>query len=455
MRVLQVGSRLAYGLVAGFLLCIIWCSEVNAQYRSGYSELADSERTSKFKSHISFLSSDRLEGRGAGSVGEKDAADYVRGVMEEYGLEILSGDEGDLFGIRMESGDTLTSRNVVGCIQGYDRDYCGKYIVVGARLDNLGKITVNVDGEPSLKYYNGANGNASGLAMMLELARLVSTNKVLFRRSVLFVAFGASTHASAGSWYFLNRSFKDSADIEAMINLDMLGTGNSGFYAYTSSNPDMNMILSQVGAELQPIVPKLTSEEPYMSDHRSFYAKEIPSVMFTTGRYPEHNTFRDKEEIIEYGPMERILEYLYNYTRFIANVQNPPLFTQDKSLNITDGKTYTYDECDKRPTFMGSADPKIFLLKWVYQYLKYPHKAVEQGIQGRVVVGFTVNPDGKVSDVYVARGADPLLDEEAVKVVAASPKWKAGTVKGKKVPVTMTVAVDFMLQKKGKFGIKK
>ena len=70
-------------------------------------------------------------------------------------------------------------------------------------------MTVTVDGKPVEKVYCGANGNASGLAVLLVLARMGQTNSIMFRRSVLFVAFGASSESFAGSWYFLNRSFSD------------------------------------------------------------------------------------------------------------------------------------------------------------------------------------------------------------------------------------------------------
>lgn len=426
-----------------------------AQDASVYSELNDSEVMKTLKSHVSYLASDALAGRGAGTAGEKAAADYVKGKFEEYGVDLLSGSDGDMFGIAQTAGDTLTSRNVVGFVQGYDRSMYDRYIVVGARLDNLGTNTVMVDGIPEEQVFAGANGNASGLSVMMELARMVSSSAIMFRRSVIFIAFGSSQQSFAGAWYFLNRSFGDSGKIDAMIDLDMLGTGSSGFYAYTASNADMNMILSQVSEELQPVLPSLTSEEPYPSDYRAFYSKEIPSVMFTTGRYPEHDTVKDVEGIVEYGPMELELEYIYNFTRYISNLENPPLFRPDKLLPKSNDKLYDYADCDKRPLFMGSSDPKAFLLKWVYQYLKYPKAAVANGIQGRVIVEFTVTKDGSVTDVRVARSADPLLDDEAVRVVKASPKWKPGQVKGVKVNTAMTVAVDFRLSKKSKFGIKK
>lgn len=451
VKIAIMKRRLFFCVLAMFSLC--W--NVSAQYIGGYADLDDSDVTKSFKSHISYLASDSLGGRKAGSEGERSAAEYVRDMFKEYGVDILSGDRGDLFGISQPGGDTLTSRNVVGFVQGYDRTKYDRYIVIGARLDNLGTNVVDIDGVSSRQVYYGANGNASGLAMLLELARMVNTNSILFRRSVIFIAFGSSLESSAGAWYFLNRSFSDAGHIDAMIDLDMLGTGSGGFYAYTSSNEDMNDILRQVSEDLQPELPKLTSEEPYPSDNRAFYSKEIPSVLFTTGRYPEHDTVKDTPDIIEYEPMERELEYIYNFTRYISNLENPPQFRNDVVLPKSNDKIYNFEDCDKRPQFMGSSDPSTFLMKWVYQYLKYPKEAVENGIQGRVVVAFTIGKDGSVSDVDVTRSADQLLDDEAVKVIKASPKWKPGMVKGVKVASRVSVAVDFRLAKKGKFGIKK
>lgn len=434
---------------------------MSAQYRNdmSYSELYDSETVSCLKNHIRTVSSARMGGRAAGSEGEKAAAVYVEERFREYGVDVVSPQGGDIFGIRRENGDTLTSRNVIGFVQGYDKDLRDRYIVVGARLDNLGSMTMTIDGRQVERVYAGANGNASGLAVLVELARMVQTNSILFRRSVLFVAFGASQETYAGAWYFLNRSFSDIDRVDAMINLDMLGTGGRGFYAYTSSNADMNMLLKSLSGDLQPILPEVDAAEPYPSDHRAFYAKEIPSVMFTTGRYPEHNTDRDTEDIINYDTMERELEYIYNFTVALANTSNPVLFrpdkVQDKGPKYDD--VVPYYECDQKPLFLNSSDPRQFLEKWVYKYLKYPQEAVRDGIQGRVMVEFIIAKDGNVTDVRVVRGVSEELDAEAVKVIAASPKWKPGRVNGNKVRSSMTIPVEFRLEKKGRpsFGIKK
>ena len=433
-----------------------------AQYRSGtaYEDLDDSEVVSALKSHVRMLSSSHLEGRKAGSEGEKEAAEYVGEMFREYGVDLLTPADGEVFGIMKENGDTLTSRNVIACVEGYDRSLRDRYIVVGARLDNSGTMTMTVDGKPVERIYYGANGNASGLAVLVELARMVKTNSIMFRRSVLFVAFGASEETFAGSWYFLNRSFSQSDRIDAMINLDMLGTGYNGFYAYTSSNTDMNAVINTLSGELQPIHAEITAAEVYPSDHRAFYAKDIPSVHFTTGQYPEHNTDRDTQSIIDYETMERETEYIYNYLLALANLNDAPSFRPVSKE--TKGASYEdvvgYFDCDQRPQFLNSADPAQFLEKWVYQYLKYPESSLQNGEQGKVMVEFIIEKDGKVSNVRAVKGVSDALDAEAVKVIAASPKWKPGKVKGNKVRTMITIPVEFRLEKKGtkgNFGIKR
>ena len=435
----------------------------SAQFRDGavYDDLYDGETVASLKSHVRELSAAHLEGRKAGSEGEKAAAEYVAQTLKSYGLDVLTPAEGDVFGLKTESGDTLTSRNVTAFVQGYDKNLRDRYIVVGARLDNLGMMTMTVDGKPVERVYCGANGNASGLAVLMELARMVQTNSIMFRRSVLFVAFGASMESFAGSWYFLNRSFAADADkIDAMVNLDMLGTGYNGFYAYTASNMDLNSMIRTLTGELQPVLPEIVSNEVYPSDHRAFYDKEIPAVHFTTGRYPERNTDRDTQSIIDYENMERELEYIYNFTLALANASDAPSFRSDRISQkaVSDESVTAYNDCDQRPMFLNSQDPRKFLKEWVYQYLKYPERALRDGIQGRVQVDFIVEKDGRVTNVKVSKGVSEELDAEAVKVISASPKWRAGRVDGEKVRTAMTIPVEFRLEKKGgksSFGIKK
>ena len=435
---------------------------LSAQFRSGmsYEDLDDSETVAAIKSHVRTLSAAHLEGRKAGSEGEKEAAEYVEQLFRKYGVDLLTPAGGEIFGVKKENGDTLTSRNVIGYVEGYDKTLRNDYIVVAARLDNIGTMTVTVDGKPVERIFYGANGNASGLAMLVELARMVKTNSIMFRRSVLFAAFGASCETFAGAWYFLNRTFPETDRIDAMVNLDMLDTGYHGFYAYSGSNMDMNAVINTLSDELQPIHPKIISGEVYPSDHRAFYAKDIPSIVFTTGRFPEHNTDKDTQSILDFEMMERELEYIYNYVTTLANLNSAPAFRPEPKAvdtRATDDVVSYYDT-DQRPTFLNSADPAQFLQKWVYQYLKYPDIAVRNGVQGRVLVEFIIEKDGKVTNVRVVKGVSDELDAEAVKVISASPKWKPGKVNGNKVRTSISIPVEFKLEKrssKASFGIKR
>ena len=438
--------------------CLLLSTALPAQFRTGssvYDDLYDTETVHAFKEHVSFLSSAALEGRKAGSEGEKEAAEYVGRILEKNGIDLISPPTGQEFGIAREGADTLTSRNVVGFLPGWDKSLNDRYIVIGARLDNLGADTYLVDGEPTRRIYFGANGNASGLAMLLELASRLSTNRVLLRRNVIFVAFGASQETLAGSWYFLNRSFSDVGHIDAMVNLDMLGTAERGFYAFTSSNEDMDRGVRALQGELLPVQAQLTTEEPYPSDHQAFYNKEIPSILFTTGRYPEHDTGRDSFDIVDFDGMEKELEYIYTYTVALCNGPRP-LFRQDATkAPVPESGAISWSDVDVKPMFLTSSDPSFFLEKWVYQYLKYPQYAVENGIQGRVLVDLIIDESGNVKDVKVSRSIHTSLDDEAVRVVSASPKWRPGRHRGKKVKVALTIPVDFRLEKssKGSFGI--
>lgn len=439
-------KKIALLLLAGLLAL-----DASAQFAvSQPFGLNMSETQALMYEHVQNISAAALEGRAAGSEGEKEAAEYVEGRFKEYGLDLLSPEGGDLFGIKQEKGDTLTSRNVMAFIPGYDKDLRDRYIVISARLDNLGSIDVNVEGQKMQKIFYGANGNGSGLAILMELAKMLSTNSVLLKRTVILAAFGSSLQSGAGAWYFLNRSFTGVQNIDAMIDLDMLGTGSNGFYAYTASNADLNTLISNLQGTLQPVQPKVVAQEPVNSDHRIFYDKEIPAVLFTTGMYPEYNTDKDTASILEYDEMERILEYLYNFSLSLANGPRPEFRPSDQTRrkHIFDREVVPFFECDTKPTFLGSNDPSVFMKKWVYVYMKYPPEAVAKGIQGRVLVDFIIDKKGHVTNVQVLKGTDPLLDAEAVKVIQASPDWKPGRVRGEKVDTEMSVYVEFRLEKK-------
>lgn len=124
----------------------------------------------------------------------------------------------------------------------------------------------------------------------------------------------------------------------------------------------------------------------------------------------------------------------------IMTLPPPPPPMEPKPGPVIENKIYSMAEVGEYPEFPGG-DPAMY--QWLSENLVYPPKAQENGIQGTVVVSFTIGVDGSVTNVKVARGKDPALDYEAVRVVRLMPKWKPGKVNGKPVPIIYTLPVKF------------
>lgn len=106
-------------------------------------------------------------------------------------------------------------------------------------------------------------------------------------------------------------------------------------------------------------------------------------------------------------------------------------------------ETKVFFVVEDMPEFPGG---ELALRKYINSNVKYPVIAQENGIQGKVYVTFVVGKDGSVTNARVARGVDPSLDKEALRVVNSLPKWKPGKQRGKPVNVSYTVPINFVLQ---------
>ena len=95
------------------------------------------------------------------------------------------------------------------------------------------------------------------------------------------------------------------------------------------------------------------------------------------------------------------------------------------------------------PEFPGG---EMALRQFIANSVKYPIDAQKNGIQGKVYVTFVVSKDGSIADAKIARGVNPSIDAEALRVVNALPKWMPGKQKGKAVNVSYTVPINFVLQ---------
>lgn len=106
-------------------------------------------------------------------------------------------------------------------------------------------------------------------------------------------------------------------------------------------------------------------------------------------------------------------------------------------------ETQVFFIVEEMPEFPGG---ELALRKYISTAIKYPVIAQENGIQGKVYVTFVVGKDGSISNASIARGVDPSLDKEALRVVNGLPKWKPGKQRGKPVNVSYTVPINFVLQ---------
>lgn len=410
----------------------------------------------KLKDHVEYLTSASLEGRRAGSPGETEAAGYLYDCLYEAGVTMLTPRTGQDFSI-VTDGDTIYSRNVVGIVEGYDSILRNQYIVVGANLDHLGSNMLTVDGNREMQIFPGANDNASGIASVIEIARRVASSSFFFRRSVVFVGFGAKEQGMAGSWYFANRAFHEIDSVSLMVDLRSLGkSGPTNQFTYYTGipHPEINQLIyniSEIGAFYSPVQGKGVVPS---GDYLPFYEKNIPVLLLTTGPDRNIRTVRDRAELLDYETMDYICDFVYNLVREASNrneMFDRLVTVEDTGIEDTavsgGERVYTPYEVDVAPQFF-KGDVGTFLNDWVYTYLRYPDIPLEQGISGTVTVEFIVEKDGRVTGVRAVRGNDQYLEDEAVRVVAASPKWKPGQMGGEKVRVKFSVPVEFRLEKR-------
>ena len=125
----------------------------------------------------------------------------------------------------------------------------------------------------------------------------------------------------------------------------------------------------------------------------------------------------------------------------VVRVHKDEIIVEEKSPEPVKEEIFTAVE--QMPQFPGG---EAELLKYIASHIKYPTMAAENNIQGRVVVKFVVNKNGKVGDVVVVRGKDPDLDKEAVRVVKTLPDFIPGKMNGQAVSVWYTLPINFKLQ---------
>ena len=115
---------------------------------------------------------------------------------------------------------------------------------------------------------------------------------------------------------------------------------------------------------------------------------------------------------------------------------------QEQSIDQKVDSNHLYQVVEEMPQFLGGQKE---LVKFLSSNVQYPAEACRAKIQGRAIVSFVVEPDGSVTNVGIAKGVAKILDDEAIRVVSMSPKWKPGKIGGKPVRVKYNLPITFKL----------
>ncbi|MBI2608878.1 MAG: M20/M25/M40 family metallo-hydrolase [Deltaproteobacteria bacterium] len=298
-----------------FLLTFVF----NVSLLFAYPSNLEIPQVEKLKQHISFLASDELEGRGTGTLGFWKAADYVAHLFQEYGLKSLGENETffqkflvelPLHPQRENHVFRLLSANVIGLLPANDKDFLDKYVVVGAHLDHLGYGGQSSLDPQSKEIHNGADDNASGVAGVLETARVWSQTKIK-HGNIIFIVFGAEEMGLLGSLYFVEHPTYDLSKTYAMLNLDMIGRLSEDVLTLfgTGTALEWDEVLDLINSKEKLSMSKQSSGQS-PSDNTSFYVHNIPVLFFNTGSHEDYHRPSDDVEFIHYEGMLKVLSFL-------------------------------------------------------------------------------------------------------------------------------------------------
>ncbi|MCB0464547.1 MAG: M20/M25/M40 family metallo-hydrolase, partial [Aequorivita sp.] len=301
------------------------------------------------KEDVSVLANDSLNGRKTGSTDEKKAAEYIAKRFSDIGLQPKGTDgyfqkftfkasknphqEAEFTSEKNDS--TETGENVVGYID----NKAENTVVVGAHFDHLG-----MGGEGSLyregeAIHNGADDNASGVAMMLHLADSLQKKDSPKNNNYLFIAFSGEEEGLLGSNYFVKNPTINTKKITYMLNMDMVGRLNAentlAVYGVGTS-PILKQTVNANAGDLN-IAENESGVGP--SDHTSFYLADIPVLHFFTGQHEDYHKPSDDTEKVNFEGMEIVSNYIFNIIKDLDSQKKLPFRkTKNESEAVPDFK---------------------------------------------------------------------------------------------------------------------
>lgn len=222
------------------------------------------------------------------------------------------------------------TRNVVMVLPGEDEVSGKEYVIVGAHFDHLGMGGASSRAVDTVAIHPGADDNASGVSLMIELAEKLAAEKGSHKRSVIFIAFSGEEKGLLGSKYFTENPPADLTGVNLMINLDMVGRLRDDNSLQIGGVGTAEGLKDSVLAAIDTNKVRITlMNEGYgPSDHSSFYGKDIPVLFYSTGAHLDYHTPSDTWDRINYDGMISVSEHIYRMTTTLANMPGKLRFTE-------------------------------------------------------------------------------------------------------------------------------
>ena len=296
---------------------------------------------------VEYLASPELGGRFPATVGDTLASEYLVGKLHSFRLKrVVKGKRNQGFYQNFTFGkeEQKTTHNIVAVLPGKDKRLKNEYIVIGSHYDHLGMGGKGSGSRrpDTLGIHPGADDNASGDAVVLELAR--HFKKVGSPRSIIFAFFGAEEQGIVGSKDFVEWMKRQDgqrinlpADIKgivAMVNLDMVGRmrDNALSVSGTGTSTEFNTI-AEKAAEQTGLHISCTPDGYGPSDQASFLAADIPVLYLTTGGHLEYHTPEDVPSTLNYDGMQQVLAFAKELVAQLASMPKAPDFINVPSRN--------------------------------------------------------------------------------------------------------------------------
>ncbi|MFC2173706.1 M20/M25/M40 family metallo-hydrolase [Acidobacteriota bacterium] len=283
--------------------------------------------TATLMKHVAFLASDRLAGRGLGTPELDMAAKYIASELEKSGVQPGAGGA-YLQRWTEEVGEEKKSfklANVVGVIRG-KKPELGP-VIIGAHYDHLGRGWPHVHEGDEGKIHNGADDNASGVAVLLGIASAFGS-KPPMARSLAFVAFTGEESGLIGSRHFANRLDElGYANPIAMINIDTVGRldGRDLIALGTGTGDSMEHIVRGAGYVAGASV-KTVSDDLGGSDQVCFINKKIPAIQLFAGPHSDYHRPTDDAERIDSAGMLLALNVAKETVAYLGQREEPLAF---------------------------------------------------------------------------------------------------------------------------------